>query len=85
MEVPGWKAFRLAACAVWPCEERPISDGARCSAGNHECDNDGIFRIVFAVGGIARVSVASQSLGMGCSWCVPVKCTLDCPLWGQTV
>jgi hypothetical protein len=21
MEVPGWKAFRLAACAVWSCED----------------------------------------------------------------
>jgi hypothetical protein len=83
--VAGWKAFRLAACGIWPCEGVECSDGAPRSACNPKRNHNAVVRIVLAVGCVARIATASTMVGMGCGGCLHFQYALDNHLWAATV
>jgi len=83
--VVGWKAFRLAACGIWPCEGVECSDGAPRSACNPKRNHNAVVRIVLAVGCVARITTASTMVGMGCSSCLHFQHALDNHHWAATI
>ena len=83
--VAGWKAFRLAACGIWPCEGVELSECAPRSACNPKRNHNAVVRIVLAVGCVARIATASTMVGMGCGGCLHFQYALDNHLWAATV